>query len=331
MNALLGSADTLSLSRAALRQRPSHLGPLPVRTAAALRSAPPALPLPAPVCGGPAVVDQCLEQGLQSPAVVDAKLQADQTKLGAARMAVGTPGNVTTAFSLAQEANVYLRAGFMASMAPESSPWSTDSVASGLTADIGDSPLTRAAPRPVQHLGNLGAFLALPAGLFGTGIGLAEIERGHKLQGSKDLAIAGLTTLSGVASLSATVARTVNTGLRSVGATALADPGEVGVGPGAPIGGIASILGGSFQLADALRKHKTEAAVEGGAQIAGGSLLTASAFAEGTIIGAPAGLVLGALGGVVLFGTAVVQNRHAIARGLSWLGRQFQVAVDPVH
>ncbi len=280
-------------------------------------------------CSGHAVVDRCLEKGLQSPAVIGAKLQNEQTQLGAARMAVGTPGNVTTAFSLAQEANLYLRAGFLASMAPESSPWSTESATSSLTADIGVSPLTRAAPRPVQHLGNLGAFLALPAGLFGTGIGLAEVERGQYLQGSKDLAIAGLTTLSGLSSLSATVARTVNTGLRSVGAMALADPGEVGVGPGAPIGGIASILGGTFQLADALRKHKTEAAVEGGAQIAGGSLLTASAFTEGTLIGAPAGLVLGALGGVLLFGTAIVQNRHAIAHGLSWLGKQFQAAVDP--
>ncbi len=245
-------------------------------------------------------------------------------------MAVGTPGNVTTAFSLAQEANLYLRAGFMASMAPESSPWSTESEASSsLAADIASSPLTRAVPRPVQHLGNLGAFLALPAGLVGTGIGLAEMERGQALQGSKDLAIAGLTTLSGVSSLSATVARTVNTGLRSLGATALADPGEVGVGPGAPIGGIASMLSGTFQLVSSLRKHNTEAAVEGGAQIAGGSLLTASAFTEGTLIGAPAGLVLGALGGVLLFGTAIVQNRHAIAKGLSWLGRQVHAVVDP--
>lgn len=259
----------------------------------------------------PSQVETILDNGLQSPAATAATLQKDQTNLGTTRTVVGAPASVQTAFSLAQQMNQYLRAGFMGSAATGSSNWERTPR---------ETPLVQAFPRPVQHISNLGNGLAILAGVFGTGLGIAEIDRGQHLQGAKDVTVAGLTGLSGVANLSKTVSRVVGAGFSRLGAKALAAPGEVGVGVGTPIAGLACILGGSFQLVDSLKKHNVEHAVEGSAQIVGGSLLTAGAFCEGTIIGAPAGVVLGAVGGLTLFSQAIIANRKAIARGASWLG-----------
>ncbi|MBU6428856.1 MAG: hypothetical protein KGR26_07600 [Cyanobacteria bacterium REEB65] len=238
------------------------------------------------------------------------RLQTTRTAIGQVGLAIGTPANLSTSVNLLQQVNRYLRSGIMASVA---------SSGSRVPAPTTHAPLVRSPHAALQQLGRLGSGLAIGGGLFGMATAVAEMRDGQTEQGAKDLAVSGLATSSGLTNLVPGIAP------RLASLFGLAGPaaeGAASMSLAGPLGGTACILSGAFQLASSIGQHKVEPAAEGGATLLGGSLLFASAFATGTVIGAPAGAVLGAVGGLTLFGSALVQNRAAIEAGVRSLGQR---------
>ena len=126
--------------------------------------------------------------------------------------------------------------------------------------------------------------------------GFEELNRGKVADGTTDIAVGGLNVAAGTTLLK--------------GASKLAGP----------LGGAASVLDGGRDLYHAAESGDAKKGWIGAAKLAGGSLMTGAAFASGTLVGAPAGLVLGLAGGVLSGGATVVENWDGISQ---WVKSKF--------
>lgn len=174
----------------------------------------------------------------------------------------------------------------------------------------------------MAHANHAVGVLGIAAGSLQFKTGVVEAAHGDAAQGAADITAGTLLDASGTAAVVNSVANTGKTlGLISEVAPAVANAGRLA----GPLAAGAAVVSGGMELYHGVEHFDTaegkDEALNGGLKTFGGSLVLAGTAADATGIGAVAGLPMQAVGGGILLGDALYENRGVIADAAVATGR----------
>lgn len=161
--------------------------------------------------------------------------------------------------------------------------------------------------------------------------GAEQLASARYLQGSGNVVGGALNTAAGVTMVSGKASEAVSGVLKAAGATEIVG-GRLPVA--GPLAGAAGIVSGGIGIYEGIKSGNTGEIATSSVTTVGGGLMVAGAFLDGTVAGAPVGVVLNLAGGAMMVGATVAQNwgaiSHGVASAASWAGHEITAGAGAV-